>query len=366
MNMYIWQRKDWPCFSWNTQKLLPLLEEIAHAEGRLQGYVETLDPRIAKDQQALAITQEIEKSWSIEGEKLDELMVYSSVCRRLQIEDNIPHPTSGDHIEGIVDVMMDIVENAAMPLTEQRLFAWHRNFFPTGYSGELVIQTGAYRKKPMEIVKGPLGKTKVIFEAPEAKDVPSEMAAFMQWLNTDNEELSIKLKSAIAHLWFVTIHPFEDGNGRCARAISDYVLSKDSSVTRLYSLSVYVKRHQKQYYDELNKAQTGNLEITSWLVWYLGCLLESIDSVLSTVDKTIRMAKFFEKANSLHLNSRQEQILVKLAGDWKGPMTTSKWAKICTCSQDTASRDIKALIDKGLLKKVSSGPATHYELTLDT
>lgn len=362
MKSYIWQNKNWPNFTWDENKIAPLEQKVINKDGFLQGVLSTFSDDYIQKHGAKIIAKEIERSWKIEGEHLDELSVYSSVCRKLNIEDQIKAKKTS-HIEKIVDVTIDAIRNINKTLDKNRIFNWHEKMFPLGLSQGKSINIGEYRKLPIDVISGEMGKEEIIYTALEADKVEDEMELFFKWVNS-SKRYSPFLTSAIAHLWFVTIHPFEDGNGRIARAISDFILYKNRKIENsFYAVSSQIKLEQRDYYKELNKAQTSsNLDITFWLFWYLNCVNNAIDKVTDEVKETLKKEQFFIKLNSIKLNKRQRKMIEKIMDNWAGNINTTKWAKICKCSQDTATRDLNDLIDKGLFKKNSKGPRTNYEL----
>ena len=312
-----------------------------------------------------SMTLEVIKSSEIEGEILDSEEVRSSIARRLgmNITGLIP---SDRNVDGVVEIMVDAVQNNKSPLTEERIFAWHSSLFPTGRSGMSKIITGNWRQneqEPMQVVSGSIGREKIHFEAPESKDVPGEMEKFLSWFNTPSNTDPV-LKAAIAHLWFVTIHPFEDGNGRIARTIADLQLANADGITkRFYSMSAQIRLERKSYYDILERTQKGSLDITNWLEWFLNCFDKSIMSAEESVSAVLSKSKYWEFLSTKNINERQRLLINKLLDSFEGKLTTSKWAKIAKCSQDTALRDIQNLIDQDVLQKeAEGGRSTNYVL----
>ncbi len=362
MSRYIWENQDWPKFFWDENKIIPLEQKIINNEGFLKGLISSLETDYIQNHSAKMFAKEIERSWRIEGEKLEELSVYSSVCRKLNIESQVKKKESS-HIDGIVDVSIDAIMNDDKKLYKERLFKWHSQMFSNKISEGTFIICGGYREDSIDVVSGELGKEIILYTAVPAEIVDSEMFKFFNWINNDYL-FSNFVKSAIAHLWFLTIHPFEDGNGRLARVISDFVLYQNRNINySFYSISSEIRLEQKNYYKELNKAQTAdNLDITNWLIWYLECINNSINNIISEINHTIKINKFYSKINSLKLNKRQKKMIDKILNDFKGNINTSKWAKICNCSQDTATRDLKDLIEKGIFKINIKGPKTNYEI----
>ena len=362
MSKYIWQCKDWPNSKWDKKLIHSIDENDINNDGFLKGLLSTFESDYIKKHNAKMIAKEIERSWKIEGEHLEKLSIYSSVCRKFNIEEQIKRKKSS-YIDGIVDITIDAINNKNKFLDKERLCNWHSLMFPTSISQGKVIKSGEYRSDPIDIIAGEMGKEKVIFSALPSSSLEKDMNIFLKWLNEDFSTSNF-VKSAIAHLWFATIHPFEDGNGRLARVISDLVLYQNrESGYSFYSMSSQIKSEQREYYKEINIAQTnGLLDITQWICWYLNCINNSINNVINKVNETKKIEKFFLNLNSISLNQRQTKMIDKIIYDWSGNVNTSKWAKICSCSQDTATRDLNDLINKGIFKKNSNGPHTNYEL----
>ncbi|QRZ12926.1 Fic family protein [Paracoccus methylovorus] len=365
--MYIWERSDWPTLTWRDGSIATPLAAVRHDQGRLIGRMESLGFKLREEAVLQTLTQDVLKTSEIEGEALDATQVRSSLARRLGIDIGALPPTDRN-VEGIVEVMLDATRNYTAPLTAERLFGWHAALFPTGRSGMTRIRVGDWRDDssgPMQVVSGPVGRERVHFAAPPADRVPVEMDAFLAWFNAPLSTDPV-IKAALAHLWFVTIHPFEDGNGRIARAIADLALARsEASPQRFYSMSAQIRIERSDYYDELERTQKGATDVTEWLTWFLACLGRAIhdaDGVLATV---MAKAQFWERAAALALNERQIKILNRLLDGFEGKMTSSKWATIAKCSQDTANRDIAALLDLGLLRKgEAGGRSTSYELVI--
>jgi Fic family protein len=365
MKAYIYQQPDWPHFKWDSNAIIQSLSAVRHLQGKLTGKMEALGFKLRNEAVLETLTTEVTKTSEIEGQVLDFDQVRSSIARRLGLEVSGLVP-SDRNVDGIVEMMLDATQNYDKPMTADRLFGWHSALFPSGRSGIYKIVVGDWRDDstgPMQVVSGALGKEKVHYQAPPAGDIKKEMNAFLTWFNKGPKE-DPTLKSAIAHLWFITIHPFEDGNGRIARALSEMFLTRsDNTPQRFYSMSSQIRSDRKKYYAILEKIQKGSLEITEWLVWYLKCLesaLLSSEVILSKVlDKHRLLAKFASKT----LNTRQILMINKLLDDFEGHLTTSKWAKIAKCSQDTALRDIQDLLNKNILtKNPSGGRSTSYVL----
>lgn len=364
--MYIYQLKQWPHFQWDNKEIALLLAELRHRQGRLLGRMERLGFPLQEEATLQTLTLDVLKSSEIEGEILNPDQVRSSIARRLgmDIAGLIP---ADRNVEGIVEMMLDATQQYDDSLTEDRLFGWHSSLFPTGRSGMHRIVVGAWRDNskddPMQVVSGPMGRETVHFRAPDADKLQGEMKMFLNWFNS-SEKIDPVLKAAIAHLWFVTIHPFDDGNGRIARAIADMQLARaDESRKRFYSMSTQIKIERKIYYDKLEKTQKGTLDITEWLQWFFGCLDRAITATDTTLAAVMRKAKFWERPATQTINDRQKLMLNKLFDGFQGKLTSSKWATITKISQDTAIRDIQDLIDRGLLmKEAAGGRSTSYIL----
>ena len=362
---YIHERPDWPKYTWDQEKLAPKLAAVRHRQGRLIGRMEAIGFPLRKEAELQTLTLDVLKSSEIEGEVLSPEQVRSSIARRLgmDIAGAIP---ADRHVEGVVEMMLDATQNFDKPLTAERLFGWHAALFPTGRSGLHKIIVGAWRddsKGPMQVVSGPIGHEKVHFEAPAAKRLKSEMAKFIGWANKTSD-IDPVLRAALAHLWFVTIHPFDDGNGRIARAIADWALAQsENSSQRFYSMSSQIRLERNDYYDILKETQKGTLDVTEWMEWFLGCLDRAIAGTESSLAGVFRKARFWENAAGKSINDRQRLILNKLLDGFEGKLTSTKWAKLAKCSQDTAQRDIQALIDqKILVKDAAGGRSTSYSL----
>ena len=361
--MFIWKQKAWPQFEWDNTRLSRPLAEARHKQGLLIGQMNALGFRHKEEALLNTLTQDVLKTSEIEGEKLDPNQVRSSIARRLGLD--IAGLVPADRgVEGVVEMMLDATRNYTQPLTQDRLFGWHAALFPTGRSGMTKIIVGDWRDDkngPMEVVSGPIGRERTHFVAPPANRLESEIASFLQWFNAEDETLDRVLKAAIAHLWFVTIHPFEDGNGRIARAVADMALARsEGSSQRFYSMSAQIRVERKDYYDILENTQKRSLDITQWLEWFLGCFSRAIDGAQETLRAVIKKAHFWEAAPQT-LNERQVLMLNKMLDGFEGKLTTSKWAKIGKCSQDTAHRDILDLMKRGILRKdAAGGRSTSY------
>lgn len=365
MNMYIHQLPEWPNFRWDDTTISPILAEVRHRQGRLLGRMEGLGFSLRSEAFLHTLTLDILKSSEIEGEKLDAAQVRSSIAKRLGMD--VDRQIAVDRqVEGVVEMMFDATQNSGDILTTERLFGWHGALFPAGYSGISRIRVAAWRddaKGPMQVISGPVGREHVHYEAPAAPRLDREMWAFLDWCNA-RQELDLVLCAAIGHLWFVTVHPFEDGNGRIARAIADMMLARsDGTSQRFYSLSAQIRQEREEYYDILEQTQKGDLDITAWLEWFLGCLNRALVGTEKILKAVLVKAHFWENYATIPLNERQRLILNKLIDGFTGNLTSSKWAKIAKCSQDTALRDIRELLERDILVKDSAGGrSTHYRL----
>lgn len=366
MICYIHQKPDWPHFRWNQEVLAGPLAEIRHRQGRLLGRMEGLGFSLQKEAELETLTLDVVKSSEIEGEKLDANQVRSSIARRLGLETGGAVPTESG-VERVVEMMLDATQNLDKPLSEERLFGWHAALFSTGCSGIRKIIVGAWRDDangPMQVVSGPVGKQKVHYQAPAAALLSDEMACFLKWANDTGDKTDAVLRAALAHLWLVTIHPFDDGNGRIARAIADWQLARsENSVQRFYSMSAQIRLERSDYYDILEHTQKATLDVTSWMEWFLGCLGRAFDGTETTLAVVLRKARFWERHALVAINDRQRAILNRLLDGFEGKLTTKKWATIAKCSHDTALRDIHNLIEHGLLKQEpGGGRSTSYSL----
>lgn len=363
--MYIHERPDWPRFYWDQATLASPLAAVRHRQGRLIGRMESLGLRLSEEAVFRTLTQDVLKSSEIEGEILDVEQVRSSLARRLGLE--IGALAAADrHVDGVVAMMLDATQRYKVPLTEERLFGWHAALFPTGWSGLRPIRAGTWRDDragPMQVVSGPIGKERVHYQAPTADRLPAEMARFLDWFNGTGPVDPV-LKAALAHLWFVTIHPFDDGNGRIARAIADMALVRsEQSPKRFYSMSAQIRVERSDYYDILERTQKGSLEVTPWMQWFLGCLDRAFDGAERILSGVLRKARFWEVHAGAPFNERQRKVVNRLLDGFEGKLTSSKWARLAQCSQDTAHRDIVDLIGRGILAKdVAGGRSTSYAL----
>ena len=363
MAKFIYEYEKWPEFTWNDKKIIVNLGKVRHLQGKILGQMSALGFSIKEDTILSTLTLDVLKSSEIEGEFLNQEQVRSSIARRLGLEyAGIVH--ADRKVEGVVEMMLDATQRYDKALDHERIFGWHASLFPTGWSGMHKIDTGCYRDGEMQIVSGPMGKEKIHFQAPSAKVIKREMNVFLDWFNTKTDIDGV-LKAAIAHFWFIIIHPFDDGNGRIARAISDMLLARsEESPQRFYSLSNQILIEKKKYYEILQQVQHSSGDITDWLDWFLNCLHRALEDTEETLKRVLIKADFWDKHKETTLNSRQRLMLNKLFDGFDGKLKSSKWAKITKCSADTALRDIKDLIEKGILKQeASGGRSTNYELT---
>jgi len=362
---YIHQLPGWPAFHWSRERLAEPLAAIRHRQGRLIGHMEALGFPLRQEAVLQTLTADVLKSSEIEGEKLDAEQVRSSIARRLGM-DIAGLKRAGRHVDGIVEMMLDATRNFQQPLTAKRLFAWHASLFPTGRSGMTRIRVGAWRddsKGPMQVVSGPVGRETVHFEAPAAAKLDREMAAFLDWSNRQ-DDIDPVLKASLAHLWFVTIHPLDDGNGRVARAIADMQLARsEGSPQRFYSMSAQIREERKAYYNILEHTQKGTLDVTPWMQWFLGCLGRAIKGAHTALGAVLTKARFWESLQGKSVNERQQRMLNRLLDGFEGKLTTVKWAKLAKCSHDTALRDIQDLMARGILiRNPGGGRSTSYSL----
>jgi Fic family protein len=362
---YIWQADDWPNWHYDLAKLAQSLAEVGRAQGMLLGRLADVGMRLRDQASLLALTEEVVKTSEIEGEQLNVESVRSSIALRLGVDVGALAPADR-HVEGLVDMVLDATGRCDAPLDAERLFGWHAALFPTGYSGLSRIAVGAWRSDaagPMQVVSGPMHRRRVHYQAPPAEALPAEMVRFLAWANATAGEPAV-LKAGIAHLWFVTLHPFDDGNGRIARAVGDLFLARaDGCPQRFYSLSAQIQRERKVYYGILERTQKGALDVTEWLAWFLGALRRALDNAQHALDTVLVKARFWQRWGATPMNERQVKLLNRLLDGFEGKLTTSKWAAIAKCSSDTALRDITELITLGILRKTSGGGrSTAYEL----
>lgn len=362
--IYIWQQKDWPDFTWEDSKISYKLGKVRGLQGKLVGKMSMLGFDRKNNAMLDTLTAEITKSSEIEGEILNSDQVRSSIARHLGIEIE-GLPAADRYVDGVVQLMIDATQNYMQPLTEERLFNWHAALFPTGRSGVYKITVADWRKgvELMQVVSGAMGKEKIHYQAPDSDNVTCQMKLFLDWANGD-QKIDPVLKAAIAHLWFVAIHPFDDGNGRIARTITDLFLARaDEMPHRFYSMSAEIRKRRKSYYEILEKTQKGSLDITDWLEWFLDCLEDALNDAEKSIGTVLQKAAFWEKYRLVPMNERQIKMVNLLWDGFKGKLTSSKWGEITKCSADTALRDIQDLIAKGVLRKTDEGGrSTNYEL----
>lgn len=364
---YIWQSDVWPKWRYDLSAIADQLTAVSHAQGLLMGRLADVGLAV-RDQASIAtLTDEVVKTSEIEGEVLNADSVRSSVARHLGLDIGAVAPVDR-HVDGVVDMVLDATLNSDKPLSAERLFGWHAALFPTGYSGLNKIITGQWRDDadgPMQVVSGPVGRRKVHFEAPPAHALPKETADFITWANAATGEPAL-VKAGLVHLWFVTVHPFDDGNGRMARAVGDLFLARaDSSPQRFYSLSAQIQRERKDYYDILERTQKGTMDVTQWLAWFLGTLNRAVESAHSTLEKVLVKALFWQRLAGVALNERQLKLLNRMLDGFEGKLTSSKWAAIAKCSPDTALRDITQLLALGVLQKSNGAGRSAGYLLVD-
>jgi len=361
---FIHELKGWPRLIWDRERLAELLAAVRHRQGRLIGHMEALGFPLRQEAVLETLTSDVCKSSEIEGERLDAEQVRSSIARRLGIDIASLKRADRD-VEGVVEMMLDATGRYSEPLTKERLFGWHASLFPAGRSGAKV-RAGAWRDDaagPMEVVSGPIGRERVHFRAPAASRLDGEMSAFLEWFN-EGPEMDPVAKAGLAHLWFVTVHPFDDGNGRIARAIADLALARsEGSSQRFYSMSAQIRQERGDYYDVLERTQQGTLDVTVWMEWFLGCLDRAVDGAQTMLGAVLAKARFWESVRDITLNERQRLVLNRMLDGFEGKLTTSKYAKLAKCSQDTALRDVTALAEYGVLvRSEGGGRSTSYGL----
>lgn len=362
---YIWQASDWPRWHYDLAALAGPLTEVSHAQGLLLGRLADVGMAMRDQASLAALTEDVIKTSEIEGERLDAESVRSSIARRLGVDIGALAPTDR-HVEGVVEMVLDATARCEAALTRDRLFGWHAALFPTGYSGLTTIRVGAFRDDksgPMQVVSGPMGRQRVHFEAPPADRLDAEMARFVDWVNATPTDHPV-LKAGLAHLWFVTLHPFDDGNGRIARAIGDMLLARaEGTPQRFYSLSAQIQRERRDYYEILERTQKGSLDVTAWLAWFLENLRRAVDTAQHTLDAVLAKTRFWQRWAGTPMNERQMKLLNRLLDGFEGKLTSSKWASIAKCSPDTALRDINELLARGVLRKsAAGGRSTAYEI----
>jgi len=365
MSRYIHEQEDWPRLTWDSQGISDKLASVRHRQGRLLGRMEAIGFALREQAVLYTLTQDVLETSLIEGETLDREQVRSSLARRLGLDVGAIAPNDR-HVDGVVEMMLDATKRYSEPLTAERLFGWHNCLFPTGHSGLTRIQVGEWRSDstgPMQVVSGPIGREWVHFEAPSASRLPAEMDIFLDWFNDPATSIDPVLKAGLAHLWFVTLHPFADGNGRIARAIGDLALARsEGTAQRFYSQSAQIRQERMAYYEILEKTQNGGLDVTGWLDWFLDCLDHAFGGAETTLGMVLRKARFWEAHGTENLNARQRLLLNRLLDGFTGKLTSSKWAIIAKCSQDTALRDILDLTERGLLVREAGGRSTSYTL----
>ena len=362
---YIWQAPEWPNWRYDLAALAGPLAEVSRAQGLLLGRLADVGMALRDQASLSALTEDVVKTCEIEGEQLNVESVRPSIARRLGVDIGALAPVDR-HVEGVVEMVLDATANCNTPVSRERLFGWHAALFPTGYSGLTKIQVGGWRDDaagPMQVVSGPVGRQRVHFEAPPAERLEAEMSRFLDWVNAESGEPPV-IKTGLAHLWLVTLHPFDDGNGRIARAIGDLLLARaDGSPQRFYSLSAQIQRERKAYYDTLERTQKGALDVTAWLAWFLDVLHRAVDQAQHTLDAVLAKARFWQRFAGTPMNARQVKLLNRLLDGIEGKLTTSKWATMAKCSPDTALRDISELLAHRALRKSSAGGrSTSYEL----
>ncbi len=362
---YIWQSPDWPKWRYDLAALAGPLAEVSRAQGLLLGRLADVGMGLRDQASLSALTEDVIKTSEIEGERLDVASVRSSIARRLGLDIGALAPVDR-HVDGVVEMVLDATERCDAPLTRKRLFGWHAALFPTGYSGMARVRVGALRNDahgPMQVVSGPVHRQQVHFEAPPAARLATELKHFLDWVNSNTDTHPL-LKAGLAHLWFVTLHPFDDGNGRIARAVGDMLLARaENSPQRFYSLSAQIQRERSDYYDILERTQKGTLDVTPWLRWFLDTLYRAVSNAQTTLDAVLVKTRFWQRWATIPMNARQVNLINRLLDGFDGKLTSSKWATIAKCSPDTALRDIQQLIALGVLRKTAGGGrSTGYEL----
>ena len=362
---YIWESEDWPDWRYDLAALANPLTDVSHAQGQLLGRLADVGMVLRDQASLMALTEDVIKTSEIEGEQLNAESVRSSIARRLGVDIGALAPVDR-HVEGVVEMILDATGNSLAALTQDRLFRWHAALFPTGYSGLAPIRVGAFRNDasgPMQVVSGPIGRQRVHFEAPPAKRLKTDMARFIKWVNNSTEHHPI-IKAGLAHLWLVTLHPFDDGNGRIARAMGDLLLARaDGSPQRFYSLSAQIQQQRRDYYNILEHTQKSSLDVTPWLKWFLENLATAVNNAQHSLDTVLAKTRFWQRWGTTPLNARQVKLLNRLLDGFEGKLNSSKWAAIAKCSPDTALRDINELLAHGVLRKTAAGGrSTCYEL----
>jgi len=365
---YVWQSDDWPSWRYDLGALVQPLADVSRAQGLLLGRLADVGLALRDQASLSALTEDVIKTSEIEGEQLNVESVRSSIARRLGVDIGALAPVDR-HVEGVVDMVLDATANCNAELTRERLFGWHAALFPTGYSGLAQIHVGGWRDDstgPMQVVSGPVGRQRVHFEAPPADRLESEVARFLEWANSASSEPAL-IRAGLAHLWFVTLHPFDDGNGRIARALGDLFLARaEGSPQRFYSLSAQIQRERKAYYEVLERTQKRSMDVTEWLAWFLANLHRAVDQAQLTLDAVLAKTRFWQRlaaSTAMPLNERQVKLINRLLDGFEGKLTSGKWAAIAKCSPDTALRDITDLLARGVLRKsAAGGRSTSYEL----
>ena len=363
---YIWQLSDWPTWRFDLAALAQPLADVSRAQGLLMGRLADVGMAL-RDQASLSVlTEDVIKTSEIEGEQLNVESVRSSIARKLGVDIGALAPVDRQ-VEGMVEMVLDATANCKAPLSRERLLGWHAALFPTGYSGLVPIRAGSWRDDgtgPMQVVSGPLGRQRVHFEAPPAERLESEIDLFLAWANSATDEVPL-IKAGLAHLWLVTLHPFDDGNGRIARAVGDLFLARaDGSPQRFYSLSAQIQRERKAYYNILERTQKQSLDVTEWLAWFLNALHRAVDEAQHTLNAVLAKTRFWQRWATTPLNERQVKLVNRMLDGFEGKLTSSKWAAIAKCSPDTALRDITDLVNRGVLQKShAGGRSTSYELS---
>jgi len=362
---YIWHAPDWPNWRYDLTTLAQPLADVSRAQGLLMGRLADVGMALRDQASLSALTEDVMKTSEIEGKHLNVESVRSSIARRLGVDIGALAPVDR-HVEGVVEMVLDATANCQFPVTRERLFGWHAALFPTGYTGMSKINVGAWRDDatgPMQVVSGPIGRQRVHFEAPPADQLEAETECFLKWANGPSGEPPL-IKAGLAHLWFVTLHPFDDGNGRIARAVGDLFLARaDGSPKRFYSLSAQIQREREAYYDILERTQKTSLDVTEWLMWLLDTLHRAVNQAQLTMDAVLAKTRFWQRWATTPLNERQVKLINRLLDGFDGKLTSSKWAAIATCSPDTALRDITDLLTRGVLRKANAGGrSTSYEL----
>ena len=363
---YIWQAKDWPNWRYDLATLAGSMAEVSRAQGLLMGRLADVGMALRDQASLVTLTEDVIKTSEIEGETLNVESVRSSIARRLGVDIGALAPVDR-HVEGVVEMVLDATANCQAPVTRERLFGWHAALFPTGYSGLSRINVGAWRDDasgPMQVVSGPIGRQRVHFEAPPADGLQTETSRFLDWVNGTSNEPPL-IKAGLGHLWLITLHPFDDGNGRIARAIGDLLLARaDGNTQRFYSLSAQLQREREAYYDILERTQKQSMDVTEWLAWFLDVLHRAVGQAQHTLDAVLMKARFWQRWATTPLNERQVKLLNRLLDGFEGKLTSSKWAAIAKCSPDTALRDITDLLARDVLRKSDAGGrSTSYELS---